>query len=164
MARTREHSLPTRQIYASIREDVYLAAKSRAAELRLPMRRFIEIALANAIEADGAAPMEVWYPEDTSPPQAPSIWDDQYLEAQARQPLGAPLVLSGEEARRVALGAFASPTDFNETSSDTGKSRLDSRMRGQVGDPVQLSDEDAADIAREALLFGMPGGEEASDG
>ena len=69
MARTREHSLPTRQIYASIREDVYLAAKSRAAELRLPMRRFIEIALANAIEADGAAPMEVWYPEDTSPPK-----------------------------------------------------------------------------------------------
>ena len=164
MARTREHSLPTRQIYASIREDVYLAAKSRAAELRLPMRRFIEIALANAIEAEGAAPMAVWYPEDASPPQAPSIWDDQYLEAQARQPLGAPLVLSEEEARRVAMGAFAAPADVNETSFDTGKSQLESRLRGQVGDPVQLSDEDAAEIAREALLFGIPGGEEANDG
>ena len=164
MARTREHSLPTRQIYASIREDVYLAAKSRAAELRLPMRRFIEIALANAIEADGAAPVDARHPEDASLPQAPSIWDDQYLEAQARQPLGAPLVLSEEEARRVALGAFAALTDFHETSSDTEKSHLESRARGQVGDPVQLSDEDAAEIAREALLFGMPGGEEADDG
>ena len=64
----------------------------------------------------------------------------------------------------MALGAFASPTDFNETSFDTGKSQLESRMRGQVGDPVQLSDEDAAEIAREALLFGIPGGEEANDG
>ena len=164
MARTREHSLPTRQIYASIREDVYLAAKARAAELRLPMRRFIEIALANAIEADGAAPMEDWHSEGSSRRQLQSIWDDQYLNAQSRQPLGAPIVLSEEEARRVAMGAFATSVELTETSYDTVQSHLESRTRGQVGDPVHLSHEDAAEIAREALLFGMPDGEEASDG
>ena len=35
----------TRQVYASIREELYIAAKSKALELRMPMREFIEHAL-----------------------------------------------------------------------------------------------------------------------
>ena len=164
MPRTKEHSLPTRQLYASIREDIYLAAKSRAAELRLPMRRFIEDALVNAISLDGG---RVSNHDDISlkaAPRPPSVWDDQYLQAQARQPLGAPLNLSEDEARRVALGAFDAVSEPTEPAAAALPQRLDGHAQGRIGDPVELSDEDAEQIAREALAFGISGISEASDG
>ena len=164
MPRTREHSLPTRQLYASIREDIYLAAKSRAAELRLPMRRFIEDALVNAIsiEEDDVSKYDEALPN--APPRAPSVWDDQYLQAQAMQPVGAPLTLSEDEARRVALGAFDAASEPAEPPATALSRHLGGRASGQVGDPVELSDEDAAQIAREALTYGISGTSEASDG
>ena len=164
MPRTREHSQPTRQIYASIREDVYLAAKARATELRLPMRRFIEEALANAISADNSTQTELAGSEISPEQRPPSIWDDHYLEAQARQPLGAPLNLSEPEARRVALGAFENAAEFEELPIPSVPGRLQSHATGYVGDPVELSDEEAARIARDVLTFGPPGDGEARDG
>ena len=164
MPRKKEHSQPTRQIYASIREDVYLAAKARATELRLPMRRFIEEALANAISVDSSALPELTgsqFPPDKRPP---SIWDDQYLEAQARQPLGAPLNLSEDEARRVALGAFEHAAEPEEQPAPSAQDRIQNHAMGYVGDPVELSDEDAAQIARNVLLLGERSGREARDG
>lgn len=164
MSRTREHSLPTRQLYASIREDIYLAAKSRAAELRLPMRRFIEDALVDAIslDEDGVSKYDESLLKTT--PRLPSVWDDQYLQAQARQPLGAPLNLSEDEARRVALGAFHAASEPSEPAATALPQRLEGQARGRVGDPVELSDEDAEQIAREALTFSISGISEASDG
>ena len=153
MPKVREHSQPTRQIYASIREDIYLAAKTRAAELRLPMRRFIEDALELAINPNSApAPDAV----DATPAAPTSIWDDQYIDAQARQPLGAPLALSEDEARRVALGAFGA----GDYAIADDRERLEHREQGDVGDPVEMSDEDAEKIAREAFSFGAIGGRE----
>ena len=154
MPKTREHSQPTRQLYASIREDIYLAAKIRAAELRLPMRRFIEDALEYAIN-----PTIPDTPPDSpvdAPAMPPSIWDDQYIDAQVRQPLGSPLALSEDEARRVALAAFS----VDARADDAGSERLERRAHGDVGDPVELSDEDAKKFAREALSFGAFDGRE----
>lgn len=164
MPRTREHSEPTRQIYASIREDIYLAAKARATELRLPMRRFIEEALANAISADNSTTTDLTDSQFSPDQRRPSIWDDQYLEAQARQPLGAPLNLSEYEARRVALGAFEDSAEFEDQPFPSVPDRIQSHVMGYVGDPVELSDEDAAQIAREVLLFGPRGSKEGGDG
>ena len=108
MPRTREHSQPTRQLYATIREDIYLAAKAKATELRLPLRRFIEDALELAIVGGPAVQAASETPPQVAPAAAqPSVWDDQYLAAQARQPLGAPVELSADEARRVALSVFS---------------------------------------------------------
>ena len=164
MPRTREHSLPTRQLYASIREDIYLAAKARAAELRLPMRRFIEDALANAMNWDVSEVSDssgTWL--NTSQRRA-SLWDDQYLQVQASQPLGAPLNLSQNEARRVALEAFEISDETEDALAMLSPRRIESEAQGHVGDPVELSDEDAEEIARETLMFGISGVSEARDG
>lgn len=164
MPRTKEHSQPTRQIYASIREDVYLAAKARATELRLPMRRFIEEALANAINADRSTLTKLTGAQ-ISPEHRPlSVWDDQYLETQARQPLGSPLDLSEDEARRVALGAFEYASELEGQPISSMRNSIQSHGIGYLGDPVELSDEDAAQIARDVLLFGARGGREARNG
>ena len=157
MPRTREHSLPTRQIYASIREDIYLAAKSRAAELRLPLRRFIEEALAGAIASGVAEEAETSVTGETaSVGRSPSLWDDQYLAAQARQPLGTSLTLSDDEARRVATEAFSSSAGPPGSHSSAQQNEVDRRLHGNVGDPVEISVEDAAKLAREALMLGKP--------
>lgn len=172
MPRTREHSQPTRQLYATIREDIYLAAKAKATELRLPLRRFIEDALELAIAGGAAAqaPSEA-RPQAASPAQ-PSVWDDQYLAAQARQPLGAPVELSADEARRVALSVFQSdsppdPPRRSEPRSMWADERLHRQAQQSVGDPVELSDEDAAKIARAAFSlgdFGDDADDEVDDG
>ena len=86
----------TRQIYASVREDVYLAAKARAAELRVPLREFIERALELALAGKA----------DSLQKADPSTWDDDYLRIQAQQPLGSPVELTKEEAKRVAKASF----------------------------------------------------------
>ena len=106
MPRTREHSEPTRQLYASIREDIYLAAKSRAAQLRLPLRRFIEDALVDAIDGNNSTLNESLDENEAISTNPMTVWDDQYIGAQASQPLGSPLDLSEGEARRVALEGF----------------------------------------------------------
>ena len=90
---------PTRQIYASVSEDIYLAAKARAAELRIPLRRFLEQALELALS--GARPATPVGPPSTEAPAVESVWEDEYLGMQARQPVGNPVVLSQGEAERV---------------------------------------------------------------
>ena len=94
----------TRQIYASVREDIYLAAKARAAELRVPLRELIEMALARMLTGEGAEAVE----SPAAPPR-PSIWDDEYIGMQARQPIGSPVELTREEAARIALGDVSFP-------------------------------------------------------
>ena len=159
MPRTREHSQPTRQLYATIREDIYLAAKAKATELRLPLRRFIEDALELAIAGGAAAQVAAETPPQVAPAALPSVWDDQYLAAQARQPLGAPVELSADEARRVALSVFqggnvAEQPQRSERRSMWAEERLQRQAQRAVGDPVELSDEDAAKIARAAFAMG----------
>ena len=156
MPRTREHSLPTRQIYASIREDIYLAAKKRTAELQIPMRRFIEDALAMAIAAadtdDGARLIDDAAASEAQR-QPPSLWDEQRIGAQVRRPLGAPVDLPDDDARRLALGAF--PASSAEPPGSV-QERLDCQIQvsGDVGDPVDISDEDAVRAAIGAFDFG----------
>ncbi len=91
---------PTRQLYAAIREDIYLAAKARATELRIPMREYLERALELALRG-APQPSE---PEETS--AAPSVWEDEYIGMQARQPIGSPVELSEAEASAIVRGTF----------------------------------------------------------
>lgn len=171
MPRTREHSQPTRQLYATIREDIYLAAKAKATELRLPLRRFIEDALELAIAGGAAAQAASETRLQAASPAQPSVWDDQYLAAQARQPLGAPVELSADEARRVALSVFQTDNPYdpprNAPRSMWAEERLHRQAQQSVGDPVELSDEDAAKIARAAFSlgdFGDDADDEVDDG
>ena len=94
----------TRQIFASVREDLYLAAKARAAELRIPLREFVELALDLTLSGQVVSEAEER--------KEPSVWDDEYLGMQAEQPVGSPVELTKEEAKRVAMATFgASPSD-----------------------------------------------------
>ena len=154
MPRTREHSEPTRQLYASIREDIYLAAKSRAAQLRLPLRRFIEDALVNAIDGDSSISRGFPNEQEANSIKPETVWDDQYIGAQASQPLGSPLDLSENEARRVALEGFVILNESAGDSYSSSEQHMGIKVQGRLGDPVDLSDEDAAEFARQALAFG----------
>ena len=91
---------PTRQIYAAIREDIYLAAKSRAAELRIPMREYLERALELAL---GGKSPQAPVADATA---VPSVWDDEYIGMQAKQPMGSPVELSQDEASAIVRGSF----------------------------------------------------------
>ena len=88
---------PTRQLYAQIREDIYLASKARAAEMRVPLREFIEDALESALSG-----------EQSRADVARSVWDDEYLGMQLRQPLGSPVELTSEEAKAIVREALQS--------------------------------------------------------
>ena len=93
---------PTRQLFAKIREDVYLDAKAKSAELRVPLREFLENALISALR-DEEAPSQ--------PPAAPpsrSIWDDEYISMQSRQPIGSPIELTAEESSEILQDAIKS--------------------------------------------------------
>ena len=92
----------TRQIYASVREDVYLAAKARATQLRMPLRQFIEMALELVVAAQE---------EPTEAQPQSSIWDDEYLGMQAGQPLGSPVEMTSEEAVQVVKGTFGAGSE-----------------------------------------------------
>lgn len=153
MPRTRKETHPTRQIYASVREDIYLAAKAKAAELRLPMKRFIEVALTQAINSDSDehTPLEVSTTSQVAP-KPTSIWDDQYIAMQVRQPLGAPLKLSADEAKNVALNAFRTLAPTPESPSIWAHEHLYHQTQTPVGSPVRLTEDDAASIARTAFL------------
>ena len=96
-----DEKIETRQLYASIREDIYLAAKARAAEMRIPLRRLLEMALERALA--GEKQEEAAAPEPAGPP---SIWDDEYLRMQASQPLGSPVELTRDEAERLVRDSF----------------------------------------------------------
>ena len=85
----------TRQIYASVREDLYLAAKARATELRIPLRAFIEQALHLALTGQSETA------EDDG-----ATWDDEYIRMQAQQPLGSPVELTDQEAESVVRASF----------------------------------------------------------
>lgn len=129
-----------------------MAAKAKATELRLPLRRFIEDALEAAIRGGvvGQTPSDTPQLLDATPAQ-PSVWDDQYIVAQARQPLGAPLELSEDEARRVALSAFDAAVPPAQSVSVWEQERLYRQTQRDVGAPVDLPDEDAAQVLRAAL-------------
>ncbi len=162
MPRTREHSDPTRQIYASIREDIYLAAKARAAELRLPMRRFLEEALVSAI-SDKATLGSEGHESIPETVVKPSIWDDQYIGTQASQPIGAPLDLSDDEARRLAREAFERQDKTFGSEGPDGADHAEFRVEGTVGDPVEISDDEAAELVRKALMLNAVEVERAGD-
>ncbi len=85
----------TRQIYASVREDLYLAAKAQATELRMSLREFVEHALELALTRPSEAA-----------PSIPSVWDDEYIGMQTRQPIGSPVELTREEAETVVKSGF----------------------------------------------------------
>ena len=87
---------PTRQLYAQVREDIYLAAKARAAEMRVPLREFIEAALEAALSSE---------PHAAASPR--SVWEDEYLGMQLRQPLGAPVELTPDEAKAILREAVS---------------------------------------------------------
>ena len=92
---------PTRQLFAKIREDVYLDAKAKSAELRVPLREFLENALISALRDE----------TPSQPPAAPprrSIWDDEYISMQSRQPIGSPIELTAEEASEILQDAIKS--------------------------------------------------------
>ena len=94
----------TRQVFAAIDEDLYLNAKSRAAEMRVPLRELIELALSQLLEGGERQRS----PESEAPAEERSIWDDEYLQIQSHQPVGSPVELATEEAARVARAAFGS--------------------------------------------------------
>ena len=89
---------PTRQLYAQIREDVYLAAKARAAVMRVPLREFIEKALTATLDGER---------QEIQPPVVRSVWDDEYLAMQARQPFGAPVELTQDESTAILNEAIS---------------------------------------------------------
>lgn len=92
-------SVPTRQLYAQIREDLYLGAKARAAEMRVPLRTFLENALEMALNGE----------RNQSPaPGRESVWNDEYLSMQGRQPVGSPVQLSADEASAILREAVSS--------------------------------------------------------
>ena len=90
---------PTRQLYAAIREELYLGAKAKAAELRIPLREFLERALELALEG-GSLPTGVQSNRERT------VWNDEYISMQAEQPIGSPVELTDEEARAIARDAF----------------------------------------------------------
>ena len=91
-------SVPTRQLYAQIREDLYLSAKARAAEMRVPLRTFLENALEMALNGEQSQPSE---------PKTQSVWNDEYLSMQGRQPVGSPVQLSEDEASAILREAVS---------------------------------------------------------
>ena len=101
---------PTRQLFAKIREDVYLDAKAKSAELRVPLREFLENALISALRDDAPPPTAA----DSQPPPRRSIWDDEYISMQSRQPIGSPVELTSEEASEILQDAIKPETDEND--------------------------------------------------
>ena len=104
----------TRQIFASIREDIYLAAKARATEQRVSLREFIENALGHALSSVQDLP---GVPDRNEDQTAPSVWDDEYLRMQVQQPLGSPIELTKEEAEKIVRATFGQDSN-NTPSSD----------------------------------------------
>lgn len=94
-----KQSGPHRQIYATVREDIYLAAKAKAAELRIPLRELLEQSLLLMLDV-------TINDENSTSTQPSSLWDDEYISMQARQPVGSPVELTDDEAKSIAKNAF----------------------------------------------------------
>ena len=93
---------PRRQLFANIDEELYLKLKSKAATDRLSIRDILELALASYFEPDQGQYGVQQFEGDKG-----NIWeDDEYLAMQAERPLGSPVELTSEEAKRVALEGF----------------------------------------------------------
>ena len=92
---------PTRQIFANIREDIYLLVKSKSAEDRLSMREILEKSLLMYLGSDMGV-----IESDSASTSSSTVWDDEYLGLQAGHPVGTPIALSEDEAKRIALEAF----------------------------------------------------------
>ena len=109
------NSQKTRQIYASVREGLYLAAKARATELRIPLRAFIEHALHLALTGQSETA------EDDG-----ATWDDEYIRMQANQPLGSPVELTDQEAESVVRASFGLEAE-SESTRDQNRPGVDKR-------------------------------------
>ena len=94
-----KQSGPHRQIYATVREDLYLAAKAKSAELRIPLRELLERALLLMLESGIKD-------KSANTTQDASLWDDEYISMQAQQPIGSPVELTDDEAKSIAKNAF----------------------------------------------------------
>tara|TARA_Y100000996_G_scaffold412171_1_gene397676 strand:+ start:2607 stop:2903 length:297 start_codon:yes stop_codon:yes gene_type:complete len=94
----RKNEGPTRQIFANIREDIYIKAKSKAAEQRLSMRDILEESL--------SLYLNISTQEDDMFELKDSVWGDTNISIQVNEPLGSPVDVSEEDARRIAREAF----------------------------------------------------------
>jgi len=94
----RKNEGPTRQIFANIREDIYIKAKSKAAEQRLSMRDILEESL--------SLYLNISTQEDDMFELKDSVWGDTNISIQVNEPLGSPIDVSEEDARRIAREAF----------------------------------------------------------
>ena len=94
-----DNTKKTRQIFAIVSEDIYLASKAKATELRLPLRKFIELALEKALNFNSNETVN--QEEDSNQPENRSIWEDEYLKMQLHQPIGSPIELTEEEANKI---------------------------------------------------------------
>ena len=92
---------PTRQIFANIREDIYLLVKSKSAEDRLSMREILEKSLLMYLGSDMGV-----IESDSASTSSSTVWEAESLGMQAGQPVGTPIELSEDEAKRIALEAF----------------------------------------------------------
>ncbi|MGH2541200.1 MAG: hypothetical protein ACRDIB_00290 [Ardenticatenaceae bacterium] len=97
----------TRQLFAAVREDLYLAAKARASELRLPLREFIEYAIELAL-VEGASTEGKHGPSVAPRIIVPrTLWDtDDVFREQVQLPVGAEVELSIEDAERAVRAVF----------------------------------------------------------
>lgn len=95
----RKNEGPTRQIFANIREDIYIKAKSKAAEQRLSMRDILENSLSLYLNISNESNANLGDSEN-------SIWNESSISTQVDAPIGSPLDISEEDARRIAREAF----------------------------------------------------------
>ena len=93
---------PTRQLFATIREDIYLEVKAESAEKRISMRTLLEQALTMYLSGEVSNELANKVETETKS----SIWEDEYLGMQADRPVGTPVEISENEARRIAREAF----------------------------------------------------------
>jgi len=95
----RKNEGPTRQIFANIREDIYIKAKSKATEQRLSMRDILEKSLSLYLDIPDNMNAETRNSAD-------SVWDNSTISIQVNEPLGSPIDISEEDAKRIAREAF----------------------------------------------------------
>ena len=95
----RKNEGPTRQIFANIREDIYIKAKSKATEQRLSMRDILEKSLSLYLDIPDNMNSETHNSAD-------SVWDNSTISIQVNEPLGSPIDISEEDAKRIAREAF----------------------------------------------------------
>ncbi|MBI4299304.1 MAG: hypothetical protein HY666_06060 [Chloroflexi bacterium] len=104
----------TRQLYASIKEELYLAAKAKAAEMRISLKEFLERALEQSLRDSLGQ----------RPAISGSVWKKPNLQTLLGDPLGSPISLTPEETRAIVKEAFGSRPDLPPGNEFIRKSRL----------------------------------------